>query len=77
MEENKVKCIRCKGRKKMYKVQGAYSHTNTGGKEVDCPMCMGEGFMEKMPGSQKEIKKIKGAKKFIQEKQKDLSNEED
>lgn len=27
----------------MYKMRSIYSHTNTGGVEVDCPMCLGEG----------------------------------
>ncbi len=38
-----IRCVRCKGRKKMYKMGSAYSHTNSGGEEVTCPMCLGEG----------------------------------
>lgn len=38
-----MRCPRCKGRKQMYKMRSIYSHTNTGGVEVDCPMCLGEG----------------------------------
>lgn len=77
MKGNQVRCVRCKGRKKMYKVQGAYSQTNTGGKEVDCPMCMGEGFVQKRPDAEEGIKKINSKKKSAGEKQKDFKNEEE
>jgi len=48
MDANYRRCIRCRGRKKIYKVRGAYSYTNTGGVEVDCPMCLGEGMIRKL-----------------------------
>lgn len=46
MAEMKVICVRCRGRKKLYKFgPNGYSTTNTGGALVDCPMCLGEGKM--------------------------------
>ena len=45
MQNGLRRCLRCAGRKKMYKVGNAtcYSHTNTGGVLVDCPLCLGKG----------------------------------
>lgn len=43
MSDQKVLCMRCRGRKKIFKVGNAYSFTNTGGVEVTCPMCNGDG----------------------------------
>lgn len=41
-----MRCPRCQGRKKMFKMGAGYSHTNCGGPEVDCPMCLGKGECE-------------------------------
>ncbi len=38
-----VNCMRCHGRKKLFKIMGGYSHADTGGVSVDCPMCLGKG----------------------------------
>lgn len=38
-----IRCVRCKGRKKVFKVNSVYSLVNTGGVQVDCPMCLGTG----------------------------------
>lgn len=43
VSDAKVPCMRCKGRKKMYKVGSGYTRENTGGKKIDCPMCLGVG----------------------------------
>ena len=55
------RCVRCNGRKKMYKINSAYSMTNCGGQEVDCPMCLGKGetvtpaiFAEQLKNKSKE-----------------------
>lgn len=77
MKGNKVRCVRCKGRKKMYKVQGVYSNINTGGKEVDCPMCMGAGLMEKAPENNEDTKKINSKKKSLYERNKDFDYEKE
>lgn len=42
-------CIRCNGRKKLYKINSAYSFTDTGGQFVDCPMCLGAGRVPHPP----------------------------
>lgn len=42
------RCCRCLGRKKVYKMGGGYSHIDTGGLHVDCPMCLGEGEVKKL-----------------------------
>jgi hypothetical protein len=39
----------------MYKVRSIYSHTNTGGVEVDCPMCLGVGKIKPANDAIKEI----------------------
>ena len=36
-------CVRCSGKKKIYKVGSGYSLTNSGGAKVDCPLCLGTG----------------------------------
>jgi len=54
--------MRCKGRKKLYKVRGAYSHTNTGGIEVECPMCNGVGRVKTLDAALKDAnEKVKTA----------------
>lgn len=67
MDADLRRCIRCKGRKKMYKVGGAYSFTNTGGVEVKCPMCLGEGSIKKLEkavsDNKASVRKIKSAPK--------------
>ena len=40
------RCFRCRGQKKLFKIGAAYSLVNTGGKSVDCPLCMGKGEIE-------------------------------
>lgn len=55
MNAELMKCMRCSGRKKMYKVGGGYTHTNNGGKFVDCPMCLGEGKIKTLEAATKEI----------------------
>lgn len=40
---DKMICMRCKGRKKVYRIMGGYSHVNSGGVEIECPMCNGTG----------------------------------
>jgi hypothetical protein len=38
-----MRCYRCSGRKKLFKINNCYSLTDTGGVEVTCPMCNGTG----------------------------------
>lgn len=47
-EVKKIPCFRCSGQKKMYKIHSAYSLICTGGIEVNCPMCNGEGKVVKL-----------------------------
>lgn len=42
-------CIRCNGRKKLYKINSVYSFADTGGQFVDCPMCLGAGRVPHPP----------------------------
>lgn len=44
MEKGHIRCVRCQGRKKLFKINSGYSYTNTGGIEVKCPLCLGEGW---------------------------------
>lgn len=43
MTESNVRCFRCSGRKKMFQVGSVYSLVDSGGKEVNCPLCNGKG----------------------------------
>ena len=46
----KRRCIRCRGRKKLYKVRGAWSFENCGsGALQNCPMCDGKGHIDPPP----------------------------
>ena len=70
------RCPRCKGRKIIYKVGSAYCMVNSGGKEVDCPFCLGDGKVDVTPKSNKEDKadaneKTKGKKRGPKAKSKE------
>ncbi len=43
MKTDMMRCLRCKGRKKLYKKMNNYSYIDTGGSLVDCPLCLGAG----------------------------------
>lgn len=44
---NKKRCIRCRGAKKVYRIgKEGYTIVNTGGVEMDCPLCEGVGHIE-------------------------------
>jgi hypothetical protein len=46
----KRRCIRCRGRRKLYKIRGAWSFENCGsGALQDCPMCGGKGHVDPPP----------------------------
>lgn len=74
-----TRCVRCKGRKKLFKLNSIYSYTNTGGVEVECPMCLGTGINKPLINACSEIKeevekryeKIKAQKS----KEKDFTDE--
>lgn len=59
MSDETVRCMRCNGRKKMYKVNGGYSHLDTGGISVNCPMCLGDGKVKTLARSIKDIENEK------------------
>lgn len=65
MKEDMQRCMRCKGRKKIYKVAGAYSYVDTGGVEITCPLCLGAG----------EIKTLKAASRAIENEKRKSSVE--
>lgn len=55
--ENEYKrCMRCGGRKKLYKVGSGYSKTNCGGVEVNCPLCNGKGEIKKLAFADKKVR---------------------
>jgi hypothetical protein len=58
MKGELIKCVRCNGRKKLFKVNSGYSYTNTGGIEVECPMCMGTGTTKSLSDAIEELKKV-------------------
>lgn len=51
-----VVCMRCLGRKKVYKLGSGYSLANCGGVEIDCPMCSGVGKHKKASEALPEVK---------------------
>lgn len=55
--ENKRRCFRCNGQKKIFKIGSAYSLKNTGGIEVTCPLCNGDGHIPTIQEVEKEVKK--------------------
>lgn len=58
MKDEMIRCVRCKGRKKLFKVGNIYSYTNTGGVEVNCPMCLGEGQTKSLEHAIEDAKKV-------------------
>lgn len=75
-----IRCVRCKGRKKLYKINGIYSYTNTGGVEIQCPMCLGTGVTksleEALEAVKKEVEKVEKGQKYDKIKEKDLKDGE-
>jgi hypothetical protein len=64
----KMRCFRCKGRKKMYSFNGGWTFTNMGGIEKDCPLCLGNGFIKPLEEVLKEGSKMKKDFKNAKEK---------
>ena len=62
MNDNLKRCIRCDGQKNIYKIGGAYSKKDTGGIEVECPLCQGEGWTKPLAEMVKDITKKKPKK---------------
>lgn len=46
MEKGMQRCMRCHGRKRIFKVGNAYCLVDSGGVAVDCPMCLGKGIIQ-------------------------------
>lgn len=57
MDKDKRRCFRCRGQKKMYKMASAYSLVDTGGIEVTCPLCNGDGVIDKIEVIEKKADK--------------------
>ena len=76
MDNQKMRCMRCRGRKTVFKVGSGYSHTNTGGVEVDCPMCLGDGKVNTLESAINESAK-KSSKKSSRAKHKDVEDAEE
>jgi hypothetical protein len=45
-------CIRCRGRKQLYKTMSGWCFDNSGGVIQDCPMCLGKGVIKKIPAEE-------------------------
>jgi len=70
MDDNLIRCVRCQGAKKLYKVGGGYCQTNNGGALVKCPLCLGEGMtkplhlaVKDMESKDNDNKKVKAKRK--------------
>jgi hypothetical protein len=46
MQKGMMRCFRCDGRKKMFKINSGYTLVDMGGVSVSCPLCMGEGVIK-------------------------------
>jgi uncharacterized protein CbrC (UPF0167 family) len=57
IKKSMIRCVRCEGRKKLFKVGSIYSYTNTGGALVECPMCLGTGYTQSLAEALEEIQK--------------------
>lgn len=75
-----IRCVRCKGRKKLFKINGIYSYTNTGGVEIQCPMCLGNGVTKSLEEAteeiKKEVEKVEKGRKSDKTKERDLKDGE-
>jgi len=73
LKDDERLCIRCRGRKKLYKGMGGFCFDNMGGTLSTCPMCLGEGKISKVPKQAvkeaiEEIKDVKKARRRKHEK---------
>ena len=74
MESKLSRCVRCNGRKKVYMINGGYTHVNIGGVEKICPLCMGEGVMKSISQALSDINEIKSNN--MEEKSKEKAKHE-
>lgn len=81
MQSKMMRCIRCEGRKKMYMMNGGYTHVNMGALQVDCPLCLGKGQIPFLENAIEEIKKetlkIKDKKERKSKDAKEISDNTD
>lgn len=47
--KGKRRCIRCRGRRKLYHMMGGWCFDNSGGTLQNCPMCDGKGHIDPIP----------------------------
>lgn len=70
LKEDERKCIRCRGRKQLYKTMSGWCFDNSGGVLTDCPMCLGKGVIKKTPDKAIFEKEKESAKRKADSKQK-------
>lgn len=63
VKEGKRRCIRCRGRKQLYKTKGGWCFENSGGTLTDCPLCLGKGIIDLMPPKLEDAEEKLNAKK--------------
>jgi hypothetical protein len=51
-----LRCQRCSGRRKLYKMNNCYSLVDCGGIEVTCPLCLGEGEIKSLEDAIEDVK---------------------
>lgn len=75
MEENRILCPRCDGRKQMYKMMGGYSHANVGGVKVNCILCLGTGTIKTLETVIKEMETSKNVEEVKPGKRKSVKKD--
>jgi len=76
MESTKIRCVRCKGRRKLFKMNSVYSYTNTGGVQVECPLCLGTGYTKPLEEAIAEAKEATSKHKLHKPKDEDCKDAE-
>lgn len=71
-----IRCVRCKGRKKIFKINGGYTYINMGGVQVECPMCLGTGQTKSIAEVLEELQKTAVKNKSDKTKEKDFKDGE-
>lgn len=68
MSTNKIRCTRCNGQKKVFKVASGYSQVDSGGEKVNCPFCLGDGKVSTLEAAIDDMQKAVNKSKIKKQK---------